>query len=95
MSNRFKTALQINSGASNPRAIANELVKAIDEVRAESGGVASDADPAVFLILHQLTWVLCKHDITLATDHLGERWKQANAACEAKAAVMAPALPQA
>jgi len=57
---RNKTAYRIQQGASNPRPIANELLKAIDECRAE--GKNEREDPAVFLILHQLCFVLTGHD---------------------------------
>lgn len=83
MSNRFKVALICQEGASNQRLIAAKLVEAIDEVRAEAGDIQTD--PAVFLILHQLTWVLTGHDITLGAT-MGQRWKAATDACREKTA---------
>ncbi len=63
MFNRFETALQIQEGACNPRPIARSLLDAIDACRNE--GKNEREDPAVFLILHQLAWVLTRHDIAL------------------------------
>lgn len=83
MSNRFKTAQIIQSGASNQRLIAAKLLEAIDEVRNENGDIQSD--PAVFLILHQLAWVLTGHDFSIG-NRMGERWSEATKAIEAKLA---------
>lgn len=59
------------SGASNERRLASCLVEAIDECRIECKDPA--ADPAVFLILHQLCWVLLGHDVSV-----GDRWMKAS-----------------
>lgn len=56
MSKRFKDAATAQSGACNPIPIASALVNAIDECRAE--GVEPREDPAVFLILHQIVFIL-------------------------------------
>lgn len=56
MSRRNQNALIAQSGASNPRPIAQALVDAIGECYTE--GVPPARDPAVALILHQLAHVL-------------------------------------
>lgn len=63
MRKRFKDAHTAQAGACNPRPIANALVNAIDECRAE--GVDPTEDLAVFLILHQLVYVLAWTDIAV------------------------------
>ena len=83
MSKRFQNALTAQNGACNPRAIAQGLVDAIDECRAEN--VEPGEDPAVFLILHQLTFVLTGHDYALTGD-LGGRWYGATMALNLKLA---------
>lgn len=56
MSDRFKTAHMIwNGGASNRRAVARELVKAIDEALDETG---SAQDPAVQMIIDHLCFLV-------------------------------------
>lgn len=66
MSERIKSALICQAGACNPRPIAKALLDAIDECRAE--GVEEANDPAVFLILHQLVWVLAGNDFACASE---------------------------
>lgn len=61
MNKRNEHARICQGGASNQRLIAGCLVEAIDECRAE--GVSMKADPAVYLILHQLVYVLTGSDI--------------------------------
>ena len=61
MNKRNEYARIIQGGASNQRKIAACLVEAIDECRAE--GVRMEADPAVYLILHQLVYILTGTDI--------------------------------
>lgn len=56
MNQRNKNAKICQEGASNERRVASSLVEAIDECRAE--GVTPSEDDAVFLILHQLAWLL-------------------------------------
>lgn len=64
MTNRFKKALQIQQGASNPKAIARELVAAIDEAFEESGSTDRTlADPAVRLIAHQLGSIVGVYEV--------------------------------
>lgn len=65
MTQRFKDAQTAQNGACNPRPIANALVNAIDECRAE--GVDPTEDPAVFLILHQLAYVLTDLDLAASS----------------------------
>lgn len=80
MATRFKNALIVQGGASNRRKVAAVLLEAIDEVRAENG--STEEDPAIFLILHQLTFLLSGHDIACAADYLNGRWEKATRACE-------------
>lgn len=77
MSSRFKNALFIQEGACNPRPISNELTKAINECYTE--GVAPSEDGAVFLILHQLSFILCG-----SSPGTHEQWERAMAACREK-----------
>lgn len=81
MTQRFKDAQTAQNGACNPRPIANALVNAIDECRAE--GVDPTEDPAVFLILHQLAWILTGHDFSI-NDRQGARWEEAHKAVASK-----------
>ena len=66
MSQRHKHAILCQDGASNERRVASSLVEAIDECRAEM--VDPRKDPAVHLILHQLTFLLTGNDIADAFD---------------------------
>jgi len=68
---RIEYARIAQSGASNPRRLASCLVEAIDECRAENVDPAEDA--AVFMIMHQLGWLLTGHDISV-----GDRWLKAS-----------------
>lgn len=56
MSNRYRDAIAAQQGACNELAVANALVSAIREVRAEGGSARQD--PAVRLIAHQLSFLL-------------------------------------
>lgn len=56
MAQRFKDAQTAQNGACNPRPIAAALINAIGECYTE--GVAPYEDCAVFLILHQLVFIL-------------------------------------
>ncbi len=59
MSKRFNNAYEIwNNGASNPRAVARALVEAIDDAVTENGGSAGAADPAVQMIMDQLSFLV-------------------------------------
>lgn len=71
MTKRAEHAYIAQSGASNPRRLATCLVEAIDECRAENIEPAQDA--AVFMILHQLGWLLMGQDIGS-----GDRWLKAS-----------------
>lgn len=52
---RHNDAIQIwHGGASNPRAVARALVRAIDEATEEGNGSAGAKDPAVQMILDHL-----------------------------------------
>ena len=71
MTKRIEHARIAQSGASNPRRLATCLVEAIDECRTENIDPAQDA--AVFMVLHQLGWLLTGHDIGT-----GDRWLKAS-----------------
>jgi hypothetical protein len=76
MSNRFKTAYDIqNGGACNIRAITRELVKAIEE--ADNDGVQPREDAAVRLIVHQMA-SLCEVTVFVdfAWDNMMEECKR-------------------
>lgn len=79
MSKRNEFAKIAQGGASNARRMSTALTEAIDECRAE--GVSEHEDPAVFLILHQLAWVLTSHDFT-GQASMGKRWNEATKALE-------------
>jgi hypothetical protein len=74
MSKRKQHALIAQSGASNPRPLAQALVDAINE--SFKDGVVPENDPAVVLILHQLAHVLgqslnmCQNDWQAYMDKL-------------------------
>ena len=76
MSKRFQNALQAQEGASNQRLLARILGEAIEDVSKERGFISDD--PAVYLITHQLVWVLYGTDITLKH---GSRWGEATQYC--------------
>lgn len=82
MSKRFKDAATAQSGACNPIPIASALVNALAECYAER--VPSAEDPAVFLILHQLTYLLTDHDFVMSTARLGERYAESMNAVQQK-----------
>lgn len=79
---RHTNAITAQSGASNPRPIAQALVDAIGECYVE--GVAPNKDPAVFLILHQLAFVLTGHDF-VGTTAMINRYEDAVAAVNEQA----------
>ncbi len=59
MSNRFKDADAIWwGGASNPKAVARALVKAIDDAVEENGGSDGANDPAVHMIIDHLCFLV-------------------------------------
>jgi hypothetical protein len=57
MTKRHENALEAQSGACNPSALAIAITEACREVRAEGGSVVTD--PAIRLIAHQLAYILC------------------------------------
>lgn len=59
-------------GASNAYRLSTALTEAMQECRDE--GVDYHEDPAVFLILHQLVWVLTTHDFSLDSERMAKRW---------------------
>lgn len=71
---RNEAARLVQAGASNPRAVAQALVNAIDECRAEGGNERDDH--AVFLILHQLAFILTGHDVACEPG-LSDRYSKA------------------
>lgn len=75
MYNRIENARIVQGGASNERKVAQVLVDAIDECRAQ--GVNARDDDAVFLILHQLAFLVTGHDLAVGDDRLAERWRRA------------------
>lgn len=80
MSIRNKNAVIIQGGASNRRLIARKLCEALDEVDSEAGDV--DEDPAVFLILHQLVYLLAGYDICATHGNMAKRYCAAHAAMD-------------
>lgn len=86
--NRFETALQIQEGASNRRLVSRKLHEAIVEV-SDAGG-DPDSDPAVFLILHQLAFLLTGMDVCCADERLHRRWLEATAECVTKSKEVTP-----
>ncbi len=59
MSKRHRNAIDVQKGASNPRAVSRVLVEAVDEAAAENPDTDSICeDSAVRLIAHQLSWLL-------------------------------------
>jgi hypothetical protein len=81
---RHKDALAAQGGACNSLALANALVSAIREARAESSGFSeADRDPAVRLIAHQLAYLLKLDAIDNFDSELG--YLRATQACERRA----------
>lgn len=69
MANKRDEAARIcQDGASNERRVAMALVEAIDECRAEN--VDPKTDPACYLILHQLNWLMLGRDTANADEWL-------------------------
>lgn len=83
MSQRREFARICQDGASNRRRVARALYEAIEECQAE--GVDPDDDPSVFLILHQLSFLLTGHDMAVSDPRLSQRWDDAMRAVEADA----------
>lgn len=83
MSERNHNALTAQNGACNPRPIVKALADAINDCYAES--TSPTTDPAVFLLLHQLTYLLTSFDIACASDRLNRRWVEALTELEKKA----------
>lgn len=76
MSERKKMAEICQSGASNRRRVSRALHEAIEECNVE--GVSTEDDPFVFLILHQLVFLLTGDDIAVGNERLSKRWDEAN-----------------
>lgn len=76
---RFKDALAIQEGASNRRLVSRKLHEAIVECQDE--GKSTEDCPAVFLICHQLTFLVTGHDFCVGDDRLGQRWHESEAQC--------------
>jgi hypothetical protein len=74
MNKRNKMARVCQEGASNERRVAMALVEAIDECIAD--GCSPRNDAAVFMIAHQLTWLLTGHDFTVGNDRMSDRWNR-------------------
>lgn len=67
MAKRHNDALAIACGAVNPSGIAHALIEACDEARAEPGYTGNQGlcdDPAIRLIVHQLTFLTNGHSLT-------------------------------
>jgi hypothetical protein len=75
MSQRHRDAQVCQDGASNRRRISRALHEAIEECANE--GVDADKDGAVFLILHQLAYLLTGHDIVIGNERLDKRYDAA------------------
>jgi hypothetical protein len=80
MSKRFLNAHTAQSGACNPRPISQALRDAIFDCY--ECGVPPENDPAVFLILHQLVYILTGHDFSFNAA-MSTRWDQATKEVEA------------
>jgi hypothetical protein len=79
MSLRHRNALAINNGACNPVAITHSLIRAFEELRAENAGTDQmREDPAVRLMVHQLSWLTRSGAVTF---EFGD-YSAAVAACE-------------
>lgn len=71
MSTRFKNAWEMNQyGASNSIAIANAIIEACRDVINEGGTCGND--PAVRLLVHQLSHVTGANDLHYGSDTLGK-----------------------
>jgi hypothetical protein len=82
MTNRFENARIIQGGACNPGPIVNALADAIRDCYDEN--IMPADDPAVFLILHQLTFVLTGQDFACSGPAIANRWTDATKAVDAK-----------
>jgi hypothetical protein len=84
--NRFKEALEIQSGACNPRAIAAALVRHMDEFyrsREFDGTMSIRRDPALRLITHQLAFLMGVMELESNNEEYAKAYKQ----CKEKAEV--------
>ena len=75
MSNRAKNAIAVQNGASNPIVLTRLLDEAVRECLAENSSVQDDA--AVFLISHQLVYVVTGHDFAMG--RMNQRWQDSMA----------------
>lgn len=83
MNQRQEFARICQEGASNRRRVSRALLEAIEECQAE--GADPDKDPAVFLILHQLAFLLTGHDMAVGDPRLSRRWDDSTRAVEVDA----------
>lgn len=74
MNTRNQMAVTCQGGASNRRRVSRALHEAVEECNLSVPYANPDDDPAVFLILHQLTYLLTGHDIALGNDVLQKRY---------------------
>ena len=77
MNTRNAMAATCQGGASNRRRVSRALHEAIEECANSTPYVDPDSDPAVFLILHQLTFLLTGHDMALGNERLQKRYDEA------------------
>lgn len=82
MKNRFKDALLASEGACNPSAIALGIVSACREIR-ENGGDTSAIinDPAVKLMVHQLSFICRVPEFDADLDAYGRALDSCREAC--------------
>lgn len=79
MTTRKDMAVTCQGGASNRRRVARALHEAIEECANSQPYVDPDSDPAVFLILHQLVFLLTGDDIAIGNPRLQARYDAAMA----------------
>lgn len=72
---RTRDAKAAQNGACNPRAVAQALLDAIDATRAEDKSEREDDD--VFMLVHQLAFLLADADFCSDSAELTERYARA------------------
>lgn len=72
---RKDMAVTCQGGASNRRRVSRALHEAIEECYLD--GVNADDDPSVFLIAHQLIYLLTGHDFVVGEERLQRRYDAA------------------
>lgn len=75
MAKRQEYAKIAQEGASNALRLSTALTGALQECIDEK--IDYSEDPAVFLILHQLVWVLTQYDMCCGFDEMSKRWNEA------------------